>query len=476
MEELISSTSSSPTSLFPICNETLSSLQQSLQLLVQSRPEWWVYAIFWQASRDPSGSLLLSWADGHFRGSKHMDKFKKNPLHRTGFENTERKKALKGFHALVGDGICTDMDSSADGDVTDAEWFYVVSLTRTFAVGDGIPGRALSSGSSVWLAGGREMQVYDCERSREANMHGIETLVCIPTSNGVLELGSSDLIQENWSLIQQAKAMFGMGSGLNPVCKPVQPHPTRNLPFADMGLAVGVLGEKAVELKKEGAPTGTAHSSSVESEHSDSEEGGACAAAEVRRPKKRGRKPGNGRDIPLNHVEAERQRREKLNLRFYALRAVVPNVSRMDKASLLADAVTYINELKQKVEELNSEARRESKRVKREEIESVVCKSDRAKSSSRSFDGELGSGVAELEVKLIGSDAMIRVQSRNSNHPAARTMSALRELELKVHHASVSSVNELMLQDIVVRIPDGMQLQDEESLKSALLRKMEMMQ
>lgn len=38
----------------------------------------------------------------------------------------------------------------------------------------------------------------------------------------------------------------------------------------------------------------------------------------------------------LDHVEAERQRREKLNHLFCELRGVVPNVSRMDKASLLA--------------------------------------------------------------------------------------------------------------------------------------------
>jgi flagellum-specific peptidoglycan hydrolase FlgJ len=62
--------------------------------------------------------------------------------------------------------------------------------------------------------------------------------------------------------------------------------------------------------------------------------------------RRRGRKPANGREAPLNHVEAERQRRDKMNQRFYALRAVVPNVSKMDKASLLRDATAFIEELK----------------------------------------------------------------------------------------------------------------------------------
>ena len=58
-------------------------------------------------------------------------------------------------------------------------------------------------------------------------------------------------------------------------------------------------------------------------------------------PRKRGRKPANDREGPLDHVQAERQRREKLNQRFYALRSVVPNVSKVlstffkDKSVLL---------------------------------------------------------------------------------------------------------------------------------------------
>ncbi|KAL5096621.1 hypothetical protein RYX36_000948 [Vicia faba] len=76
--------------------------------------------------------------------------------------------------------------------------------------------------------------------------------------------------------------------------------------------------------------------------------------AKIQEPMRR-RKPANGREEPLNHVEAERQRREKLNQRFYALRAVAPNVSKMDKASLLGDAISYITELKIKLQKTESD-------------------------------------------------------------------------------------------------------------------------
>ncbi|KAI9117432.1 hypothetical protein K1719_011598 [Acacia pycnantha] len=58
--------------------------------------------------------------------------------------------------------------------------------------------------------------------------------------------------------------------------------------------------------------------------------------------------------MPLNHMEVGRQRRERLNQRFYALCSAVPNVSKMDKASLLSDVVTYINKLRAKIEELET--------------------------------------------------------------------------------------------------------------------------
>ncbi|KAK8916504.1 Transcription factor bHLH14 [Platanthera zijinensis] len=379
-----------------------SGLQYILQCLLHSRPEWWAYAIFWRCSPDHS---LLCFADGHFRG---------------------KPAAAISSH----DG---------GGDTDDVEWFYAVSLTRSFIIGEAtVPARAYGSFAPVWLAGAHVLQTCGCDRSREAQMHGIETLVCIPAAGGVLELGSSGIVDENWVLIQQAKSLL---SAPDDTAALSHAHPTHIL-----------------------SKNGNFAGSSVDSEHSDSE-GGPMAGRRL--PKKRGRKPGTGRETPVNHVEAERQRREKLNHRFYALRSVVPNVSRMDKASLLADAVTYIKDLRAKVEQLESEA----KRARKEVIVDQSVSSGGTPTSA--ISGE--PAAVELEVKLLGPEAIIRVSSENLAHPPARLMSALRDLDLVVLHATVAGMKEVVIQDVVVRVPETLQIesQGDDYLRSAVLARLE---
>ncbi|KAL3536663.1 hypothetical protein ACH5RR_000029 [Cinchona calisaya] len=536
MDELMVSSSS----MVSFTQETPTTLQLNLQYILQSQTQHcWAYAIFWQTLNDDDGRLVLAWGDGYFQGTKAAAAANKNSHNSTttttGSDQSERKKVMKGIQALIGEN---DGGSVDDCDVTDAEWFYVMSLAQSFCVDNqgGVLGKAFSSGSLIWLTGGQQLEFYNCDRAKEAQIHGIETLVCIPVAQGVLELGSNEVIKENWSLVQQAKTLFGGSSSSSSSsdldsliitqqvddpaagCANVSSEILQEgaISFADFSLVMGLQEEGAgaslMANKKKGLGDHQAagfggkmvqknsnNNNNLESENSDSD----CVFLVVENVvekklagKKRGRKPSVGREkTPLNHVEAERQRREKLNHRFYALRSVVPNVSRMDKASLLSDAVSYINSLKAKVDELELQLLQKNK-VKMEildnqstttttsvdQIKSSINSSSISSSAGGGGAGELGSvgggmsssiGIGvEVEVKLVGPDAMIRVQSDDSNYPTARLMDALRDLELQVHHASMSNVNDLMLQDVVIRVPNNGTIRSEEGLKSALLRRL----
>ncbi|GJN41036.1 hypothetical protein PR202_gn00359 [Eleusine coracana subsp. coracana] len=47
------------------------------------------------------------------------------------------------------------------------------------------------------------------------------------------------------------------------------------------------------------------------------------------------------------HIMAERKRREKINQRFVELSAVIPSLTKMDKATILSSATSYVKELKE---------------------------------------------------------------------------------------------------------------------------------
>jgi hypothetical protein len=208
-----------------------------------------------------------------------------------------------------------------------------------------------------------------------------------------------------------------------------------------------LLGEEALDKPMHDGSewvAGGSHDSAA-SDLSSNPPAAAVVGLSERTARSRGRKPRPRSDNPgISHVEAERQRREKLNRRFCDLRAAVPTVSRMDKASLLADAAAYIAELRGRVEQLEAEGKQQV--------------------AARKLGLE-----EKLEVRMVGRHgAAVRLTTASTRHAPALLMGALRSLDLPVQNACVSRVGgSATVQDAVVDVPAT--LQDEGCLRAALL-------
>ena len=437
----------------------------------------WNYAIFWQIASSKNGRAVLIWGDGHCRDPRTMVLDGGNGKLGTS-KDEAKKRVLEKLHACFG-GSEEDNFASTLDKVSDIEMLYLTSMYYWFRLDSLLgPAKSFVSGRSIWVSDVRSCLDHYQSRAHLAKSAMFQTVVFVPVKTGVLELGSVRTVMEEPTLVQMVKTVFGEShSTQDKVSSKVfgrdlslstsRPR-SMNISFApkkeddaSFSAESGVGGSDMGAKRVYGSSSNGKHSEPSDKKlFSEINFGGSnpdndfpgldeaseellLHAAELRARKRPTRRPVIGREEARSHVLAARQRREKLNQRFYALRAVVPNISKMDKASLLLDAISYINDLQTKISKLEAEK-------------------EKAKPKQDQFP------IPEIDFQARQDDALVHVSFPLDLHPASRVVKTLRENQIVAPEAIVSTTDNKIVHTFTIRTQSGHAENLKEKLQAAL--------
>ncbi|XP_052151385.1 transcription factor BHLH6 [Oryza glaberrima] len=205
------------------------------------------------------------------------------------------------------------------------------------------------------------------------------------------------------------------------------------------------------------------------------------------------------------NILMERDRRRKLNEKLYALRSVVPNITKMDKASIVKDAIEYIQRLQAEEQQMLREvAALESAAAASaapaaanpfaglgadEEYEyghhpssSAAAAAERTKKVKRALsvssinDALLAAAapappveIQELRVSEVGDRVLVvSVTCSKRRDAMARVCRALEELRLRVITANITSVAGCLMHTLFVEVDHMDSVQMKQMVEAAL--------
>ncbi|KAB5514734.1 hypothetical protein DKX38_028640 [Salix brachista] len=149
--------------------------------------------------------------------------------------------------------------------------------------------------------------------------------------------------------------------------------------------------------------------------------------------------------IASRNTVSERNRRKKLNDKLFALREAVPRISKLDKASIIKDAIDYIKDLQQQESRLQAEIRElESERL---EKDLPVLLTSKKIPDPRRDPIE----VHQLRVTSMGEKTLfVSLTCSKAREATARICEVFESLKVKIITASVTTVSGMVKTTILI--------------------------
>ncbi|KEH28663.1 helix loop helix DNA-binding domain protein [Medicago truncatula] len=164
--------------------------------------------------------------------------------------------------------------------------------------------------------------------------------------------------------------------------------------------------------------------------------------SEMKINQQNGVKRGRSSSQCIDHIMAERKRRQELSEKFIALSATIPGLSKTDKASILREAIDYVKQLKERVDELEKQDKNVGVTPVMVLRKPYSCGNNNynedTNSSETSCDGDCKNNILpEIEAKVIGKEVLIEIHCEKQNGIELKLFNHIENLQLFVTGSSV---------------------------------------
>lgn len=203
-----------------------------------------------------------------------------------------------------------------------------------------------------------------------------------------------------------------------------------------------------------------------------------------RRKRRRTKSSKNKEEIEsqrMTHIAVERNRRKQMNEYLAVLRSLMPPsyVQRGDQASIIGGAINFVKELEQLLQTMGT-----SKKNKQQpddngfpsrlfaEFFTFPQYSTRASQPSVTADESVADqnqrALGDIEVTMVESHANLKILSKKRPGQLLKLMVGLQNLRLSILHLNVTTVDQMVLYSVSVKVEEGCHLNTVDEIAAAV--------
>ncbi|KAK9726326.1 hypothetical protein RND81_05G206200 [Saponaria officinalis] len=131
-----------------------------------------------------------------------------------------------------------------------------------------------------------------------------------------------------------------------------------------------------------------------------------------------------------DHINSERKRRELHAKQFMALATIVPDLTKVDKCSVLQQSIKYIQELQQKVKKL------EEVLANKQNVESMVVENDEDDDFVRTVD--INVSLPRIEAKISKNTLVLMIYCENRKEIVSKILAMVEKYEMNIRNTSIA--------------------------------------